>query len=259
VGTPEPDGPPPWLPDVGPPDGWLGGSVGVEGGLPPVGDWRGVLLIGVLLIGVGVAGAATCVEPLATDAAEAGGATGRCGARLPAGGGTTTLAAGGEPGPSGEPGPGGVGRTCTVPESRSTATAAAPARNGSTTTAARRAIRATCQITEQPAPLGTSRLPKLRAACGLLWPAPAVPLPRYSFLSLAQRYKKPNRGSRRIRAPWAQFPGEVGSRALLIHSNERLVLVPDLPLRRAERDSTLAGWCPKSATPARRRLPRFRP
>jgi hypothetical protein len=39
--------------------------VGGDDGLPPVGDWRGVLLIG-----VAVGGAATCVEPLGTDAGD---------------------------------------------------------------------------------------------------------------------------------------------------------------------------------------------
>lgn len=62
--TSEPEGPP-WLPDVAPPEAPLGGFVGGDDGLPPVGDWRGVLLIG-----VAVGGAATCVEPLGTDAGD---------------------------------------------------------------------------------------------------------------------------------------------------------------------------------------------
>ena len=66
VGVPESDGPP-WRPGVGPPEARLGGFVGGDGGLPPAGDWRG----GVLLIGVAAAGAATCVEPLGTDAGDA--------------------------------------------------------------------------------------------------------------------------------------------------------------------------------------------
>jgi hypothetical protein len=107
------------------------GCDGIEGWAARTGECRVVGRIGVLGLG-----AETVGEPGGGGVADLGGLL--CPeAWVPvADGPTTTVCTGGEPGPAA---PRAVGGSCTVPEWRSTASATAPRKNGTATSAARRA------------------------------------------------------------------------------------------------------------------------